>query len=68
MKPRTELARGSLFLVGLAVLAASGCSDDDDHPIVPGGSACLDCHSDQARLEATADPEEGPGEEDPGEG
>jgi hypothetical protein len=51
-----------VFALGLA-----GCSDED-HPVVPEGSGCLDCHSDQARLQATADPDEEPQDEDPGEG
>lgn len=58
------LAVGAIVAFSLGLPACS----DDDHPLVPDGSTCLDCHSDQAQLMATADPDEEPQDEDPGEG
>ena len=53
---------------GSLALGMVACSDDDDHPLVPGGTGCLDCHTDEARLMATATPDDTPENEDSGEG
>ena len=71
MRRRTESRAIGWFYavsaIAIAAVSGSGCSDDD-HPVVPQGSGCLDCHGDEARLVATADPDEEPHSEDPGEG
>ena len=62
-----------LLLVLPILLYVFGCSSDEDNTATGPGpvtqvSTCLDCHSDQATLIATAEPDTTGPPEDTGEG
>jgi mono/diheme cytochrome c family protein len=65
-RPLTAAALGAVFAFALA-----GCSEDDEKETITGPAVvradCAGCHTDRARIEATAAPVEIV-EEDPGEG
>ena len=69
MNPRAGLAL--LLIAMLAFVALTGCGDDDEPGVVdPDASVtatCEGCHTDQAKLQATALPDPPP-PEDEGEG
>ena len=56
------------LMLGLALLA--GCGGSDDGSNKPGDltGTCVSCHQDQELLQATAEPVEDDGGEDAGEG
>ncbi len=73
MMSRVPLAAKFLtaLLAAPLLLAPLGCGDDDNDDLPTGPvttSSCVDCHTDQEQLMATADPDEEPHDEDPGEG
>lgn len=55
----------------IAAVALCGCGSDDkktDPPIDAAAGTCVDCHTDQASLIASADPDSSEVPENPGEG
>ena len=73
-QPPNAFETGRVWWALLAVplfLGPVACGDDDEDsiPTVPATTtSCVDCHTDQERLMATADPDDEPHNEDPGEG
>jgi hypothetical protein len=60
-----------IALASLAgVLILVGCETDGEDPTAPPEMrvGCVGCHTDQARLQAVADPSLPPGDTDAGEG
>ncbi|MCA9726428.1 MAG: hypothetical protein R3E12_05560 [Candidatus Eisenbacteria bacterium] len=69
MRTRTELGITTWLLVSTGAVAfLAGCgSDDAKHPTSAALVGCAECHSDAERLQATADPDDGPPPENTGD-
>jgi hypothetical protein len=59
----------ALVLAGLSCSNASDPAVDNGHQVPASSAACVECHSDEARLRAHAEPDTSEGGEEPsGEG
>ncbi len=79
MMSRSTQQRLSIWLVAVVAGLGLACDDECGEPVGPGGgggtggepteAACVGCHTDEAKLQATATPDTSSGGEEPsGEG